>query len=577
MSLDDREEFWFARLQDVGRSLVTELDVDVVLDRVLATAREVTGARYAAVGVLNSERTKLSRFLTAGVDEQVHLAIGDLPTGRGVLGFLIEHPEPLRLADVGRHARSYGFPAAHPQMRSFLGTPIVIHGEVWGNLYLTEKQHSAEFSEQDVRAAVILSDWAAVAIHNARLYEASELRRREAEKAVRSLEVTRDVAVAIGSEIALEHVLELIAKRGRALVGARSLVIMLREGEDLVVHASAGHAEDQRGARLPIAGSTSGQVLEGGRAERVPDVDARLRIAPSSFGVAGAHTALLVPMLYRGQALGLLAAFDRGADGEMFSEDDEQLLRSFAASAATAVALAQSVLADRLRSTFSAADAERKRWARELHDETLQGLAGLRVLLSAALRGDDLPHARAAMRDAVQRIEVEVDNLRSIITDLRPAALDELGLRAAIEALLDRHQEQSGLKIEHDLTIASRTAEAGRLDGELETAVYRIVQEALTNVLKHANAERVRVAIRERDGELLIEVQDDGGGFDIGAVAHGFGLTGIKERVSLTGGELSIDSGEGGTLLSIRLPALRSGRADVADRHADSHESRQAV
>jgi signal transduction histidine kinase len=566
MSVDDPRELWFARLLDVGRSLVTELDADLVLGRVLETAREVTGARYAAIGVLNDQRTELSRFLTAGVDEQTHHAIGDLPTGRGVLGVLIEHPEPLRLTDVGRHPRSYGFPAAHPQMRSFLGAPIVIRGEAWGNLYLAEKEQSSEFSEQDERAAVILADWAAVAINNARLYEASELRRQEAEKAVRSLEVTRDVAVAIGSEIALEHVLELIAKRGRALVDAKSLVIMLREGEDLVVHASAGHVQDQRGTRLPVVGSTSGLVLERGRPERVADVDARLRIARSEFGVTDAHTALLVPMLYRGEALGLLAAFDRGFDSATFREDDEQMLHAFAASAGTAVALAQSVLADRLRSTLSAADAERKRWARELHDETLQGLAGLRLLLSAVLRGDDLPQAHAAMRDAVKRVEVEIENLRSIITDLRPAALDELGLRAAIEALLDRHREQNGLTIEHNLTIPTRETEDGRLNGDLETAVYRIVQEALTNVVKHANAEKVRLAIREHDGALLVEVQDDGVGFDTTTVDRGFGLTGIEERVSLAGGELGIDSNDGGTLLSIRLPAQRSGKRDAGDR-----------
>ncbi len=240
------------------------------------------------------------------------------------------------------------------------------------------------------------------------------------------------------------------------------------------------------------------------------------------------------------------------------------MLRSFAASAATAVALAQSVLADRLRSTLSAADAERKRWARELHDETLQGLGGLRILLSAALRGDDLSQAQSAMRDAVERIEIEVENLRSIITDLRPAALDELGLRTAIETLLDRHQEQSGLTIEHDLTIPSRETEAGRLDGDLETAVYRIVQEALTNVVKHANAEKVRLTMREHDGELLIEIQDDGDGFDTHAADHGFGLAGIQERVSLTGGELNIRSDDGGTLLTVRLPARRSGNLDAS-------------
>lgn len=555
------DDLWLRRLLEVGRSLVTELDLDVVLDRVLETAREVTGARYAAVGVLNERRTELKQFLTSGVDEDTHRAIGDLPRGRGVLGALIEDPEPLRLRDVGTHPRSYGFPVGHPVMRSFLGVPVLVRGEAWGNLYLTEKEGGGEFTDSDEQAAVTLADWAAVAIENARLYETSEHRRRELEKAVRGLEATRDVAVAIGGEIALEHVLELIAKRGRALVGARSLVIMLCEGDELVVHASAGHAQEARGVRLPIGDSTSGQVLERRRPERITDVDARLGIAPSEFGVQDAHTALLVPMLYRGAAVGVLAAFDRGEGASAFSEDDEQMLRTFAASAATAVALAQSVLADRLRASLAAADEERRRWARELHDETLQGLGGLRVLLSAALRRGDLDTAQAAMREAVERIEQEIGNLRSIISDLRPAALDELGLRAAIDSLLDRHQERNGLEIEREL--AASGAEEGRLEEELETTVYRLVQEALTNIVKHAHASHVRVLVGESEGSLLIEVQDDGSGIDPVRLNQGFGLAGMRERVGLAGGTLAIEPREPGTLVCARLPVRRRGELGI--------------
>jgi signal transduction histidine kinase len=473
---------------------------------------------------------------------------------------MIDHPQPLRLAEVGQHPSSYGFPAGHPVMRSFLGVPIAIRGEVWGNLYLTEKQ-GGEFTAQDEEAAVILADWAAIAIDNARLYETSERRRAEAEKAFRGLEATSDVAVAIGGEIALENVLELIVKRGRVLVDARSVVIMQRDGEELVVQASAGHVREARGVRLPIAGSTSGQVLEHRRAERITDVARRLRIAPSEFGVPDAQTALLVPMVYRGEAVGVLAAFDRGQDGEVFTEDDEQMLRTFAVSAATAVALAQSVQADRLRSSLDAADAERRRWARDLHDETLQGLGGLRLLLSSALRGGDPDRSQEAMREAVTQIEQEIENLRAIITELRPAALDELGLRTAIEGLLDRHREQSGFQIDAELELPGPAAGAERLDEDLETAVYRLLQEALTNVAKHARASNVRVAVRESDGELLVEVQDDGAGFDSETGSQGFGLAGMRERVSLADGTLEVDSGEQGTLVRACLPARHRGRA----------------
>ncbi|HTA33057.1 MAG TPA: GAF domain-containing sensor histidine kinase [Solirubrobacteraceae bacterium] len=564
------DELWIRRLLDVGRELVTELDLGIVLDRVLQTAREITGAHYAALGILNEQRSELEQFLTSGVDEQTKRSIGDLPRGRGVLGALIENPQPLRLADVGQHPSSYGFPAGHPVMRSFLGVPIQIRGEVWGNLYLTEKE-GGEFSERDEEAAVILADWAAVAIDNARLYERSERRRQEAERAIRGLEATRDVAVAIGGEIALEHVLELIVKRGRALVGARSLVIMLRDGHELVVRASAGHVETMQGTRLPIADSTSGQVLERGRPERITDVTARLRIAPSEFGVADSQTALLVPMLYRGDGVGVLAAFDRGEEGSAFSEDDEQLMRTFAASAATAVALAQSVQSDRLRSSLAAADAERRRWARELHDETLQGLGGLRVLLSSARRREDLALAQEAMGEAIEHIEREIANLRSIITELRPAALDELGLRTAIEALLARHREQSGFEVDGELELPGPSTGEARFSEELETTVYRLVQEALTNVAKHARASRVRVAVAESDGELRVEVQDDGTGFDPELSSDGFGLAGMRERVALAGGTLGVDSGEQGTIVRACLPTLEG--AQVARSGAEQAAS----
>ena len=380
---------------------------------------------------------------------------------------------------------------------------------------------------------MILADWAAVAINNARLYETSERRRQEAEKAFRGLEATRDVAVAIGGEIALEHVLELIVKRGRALVGARSLVIMLRDGHELVVQASAGHVEsDARRA----AADRRVHLRAGARTRRVPSG------SPTSPHACGSRRRSSVSPTPRPRcwcrcstaatAVGVLAAFDRGAEGNVFSEDDEQMLRTFAASAATAVALAQSVQSDRLRSSLAAADAERRRWARELHDETLQGLGGLRLLLSSARRGDDLDRAQAAMGEAVEHIEREIANLRSIITELRPAALDELGLRTAIEALLDRHREQHALEVDSELQLPGPAKEETRFSDELETTVYRLVQEALTNVAKHARARHVSVVVTESDDELPIEVKDDGAGFDPPASSDGFGLAGMHERVS---------------------------------------------
>ena len=555
------------RLLDVGRALIGELNPETVLERVLEEACSITGARYAALGVLDEERAGLERFLTRGIDPTTQQTIGDLPKGRGVLGVLIEDPRPLRLADVGDHPKSYGFPTGHPVMRSFLGVPVLIRGRAWGNLYLTEKRDGGPFTDGDEEAAVVLAEWAGTAIENARVYEHTERRREEAEQALRALEAAHDIADAVGGVPDLDRVLELIAKRGRALVNARTLLIMLRERDELVVTASAGHATDCKDRRVPVSGSTSGQVLERGRPQRLGDAAAQMRVAVQSLGVPTASSALLVPMLHHGAGIGVLAAFDRGEEGAEFTTGDEQLLRTFAASAANAVALNRSVTADRLRSAIVAADAERGRWARELHDQTLQALGGLRVLLASALRRGDPASNREAVRQAVEDIELEIDNLRAIITDLRPSLLDDLGLIPAIDALLDRRR-QTGLEITREFVLGDR-ADAERVFApELETTIYRLIQEALTNAVKHAGAETVRVLVQASELEVIVEVQDDGRGFDTTVRSDGFGLAGIRERVYLAGGRLELQSGEGGTLIRALLPA-RAAAAPTAASAAD--------
>lgn len=569
---------WIRRLLDVGRALMSELDQETVLRRMLEIACEATGARYAAIGVLNTQRTGLEGFVTHGMDEQTRRHIGDLPIGRGVLGVLIDDPRSLRLDDISRHPRSYGFPAGHPVMRSFLGVPILIGGEAWGNLYLTEKQSGHHFTEQDEQAAVVLAKWTATAIENARIYHTSEKRRTELEQAVLGLQATRDIAIAIGSDLSLEHALELIVKRGRALVGARSVLIMLRDGADLVVSAGAGDLDDVRGTRLPVAGSTSGEVLERRRPQRIAEVTERLRIVPQ--GVLDAphpHTALVMPLVHRGDSVGVLVAFDRGVEGNGFTEEDERLLETFAASAATAVAMAQSAQSDRMRSALAAADAERRRWGRELHDETLQGLGGLRLLISSALRRGEPSHLANAADEAIGHIEREIRNLRAIISELRPAALDELGLRAAIETLVEHHRELHELDIACDLGLPDPGAGEARLDPELEVGVYRLVQEAFTNVVKHAEASTVWLAVHLHGDVVAVEVRDDGVGFSTDSRSEGFGLVGMRERARLAEGALTIQSSPGaGTVVRARLSAA-SGEPELQAMISEDRRARRGA
>jgi signal transduction histidine kinase len=538
------------RLIVVGRSLLSELDLDVVLHSVLQTARELTDARYAALAVLDEGRREFAQFLTHGVDDRTHRAIGQQPRGRGTLGLLIDDPRPLRIADVASDPRSYGFPAGHPPMGSFLGVPILIRGEAWGNLYITEKA-DGEFDQADEDTVVVLADWAAIAIENARLYRTVDARRAQLEAAVRGFEATAAIARAVGGETELDPVLDLIVKRGRALIEARAVLILLRESNDLVVAAGSGQVDLRNRARLPVTDSTSGEVLRAGTARRTTDVVHDLRIRPAALGVPDATAALLVPLVYRGERLGVLVAFDRLSSDEGFSAHDEEVLTAFAASAATAVATAKTVAADRLRRSIEAAEAERRRWARELHDETLQGLGGLKLLLSQASRLDHPDATGSVLRRAIDDVSREIENLRAIITELRPAALDQLGLRPALASLAQRTASVAGLDVATDFALRD---DDRRLSPALETTAYRLVQEALTNVVKHACASRVEIVVHEAAEALDVCVADDGTGFDAAAANTGYGLVSMRERVELAGGALHVKSGPTGTAVSAHLP-----------------------
>jgi signal transduction histidine kinase len=516
------------RLLDLGPTLVAELDLDAVLDHLLETACEITGARYAALGILDERRRGLSAFLTRGVDDATRARIGDPPRGRGVLGLIVDDLRPLRLDDVTKHPQSYGFPPGHPPMKTFLGVPVIIRGQAWGNLYLTEKEGGEPFDEGDERAVVTLAAWASIAIENARLYEAAERRSAELERAVRGLEATSAIARAVGAETSSDSILQLIVDRGRSLIGARRVVAALARGGELSVVAGAGEADDPPPGLLD-------EVFRTGEPHRDDD-------------------GLVVPMRYRTRTVGVLAALRDPGGRDAFTDEDEELLVSFAASAATAVATAQTVERDRLRYALQAAEEERRRWARELHDETLQALGALRLSLAAAAREPDPDRLRELVREAVGQIQGEVANLRAIITDLRPAALDQLGLEPALEALVSRVASVEGLDIETDLELRP-------LDGEVETTIYRLVQESLTNIARHAAANHVSVSVHAGDERVEIEVRDDGRGFDPEADVGGFGLRGMRERVALVGGTLELTSGMGGTTVRASVPVVPEGPA----------------
>jgi GAF domain-containing protein len=330
------------RLFEAGYQLLGEHQLPSLLERLLQTARELTGARYAAVGLLDERGERFAEFVTAGVEPAVERRIGERPRGRGVLGLLISDPRPLRLARISDHPRSYGFPSGHPPMESFLGVPIVIGGRVWGNLYLTEKRGGAQFDAADEEALVVLSSWAGVAVHSARRLKDSEERRAELEWAVSAFEATSEIARAVGGEMRLERVLELIAKRSRALVEASGVAILLADRGEFAVAAVAGDIPRSIvGARISASDSTAARVLGTGRPERVAEITRLTRFALAELGVRPT-AALFVPLEFRGEKVGVIEAVDR-LGGPQFRPQDERMLLAAAASAATAVATAQSV------------------------------------------------------------------------------------------------------------------------------------------------------------------------------------------------------------------------------------------
>ena len=564
-------------LVELGRSVLAESELETILERVLEAAREFTGARYAALGVLDEERRQLERFITVGIDRETRRQLGDPPRGHGVLGELIREPRPLRLPDVGAHPRSYGFPIGHPPMTTFLGVPIMLRGEAWGNLYLTDKK-DGEFTEADEEAVVMLAEWASIAIVNARRLAEVRERRDELEQAIGAMSATVEISRALAGETDLERILQLIAKRGRALVGARALVIELVRGDRVRIAAIAGEADQSLvGRELATDGTVAALALRTRRAQRLTDEvnRARFEAGLGSLGIE-ATAGLIVPLTFRNSAPGVLIALDPLRGGE-FTAGDERLLTSFAVSAASAVVTARSLSLEQLRAREAATEDERRRWARELHDETLQGLGALRVALSAARRIDDPERWGDALSDAIEQLDNEIASLRGIIADVRPASLDELGTQAALEALADRTRAAG---VEVDLTVdldweAGR--EPARHEPELETAVYRIVQEAITNAAKHSGSDSICVTVRDEAPVVTIEVRDEGRGFDPASRTNGFGLAGMHERVESLGGSLSVESAPGrGTTVSVRLPVQRRPQA-AADREVSAPESRSGV
>ncbi len=536
----------FRALLEATEAIGSESSLAALLERLVKTAAELTDARYAALGVIDPAGRDLEQFVTWGVDEEIRAAIGDPPRGRGILGVLIADAKPLRLHDLSKDARSVGFPPNHPPMRAFLGVPITLRGVAYGNFYLTEKSAGVDFSDEDQEIVKLLAGQAAVAIENTRLYEATTHWSAQ-------LESLNEIGNALATETDLSTLLALVARRLRELLDARLVAVMLPAGDDdLRFAAVAGEGGDEfLGRTLPRATSKTGRVFDRGQSERSDSILDDPEVSRDVIHGFGLRTGLWVPLVVRSGTIGVIAVHDKFTPDARFTDNDLRLAETFASRAAVAVDLSQRIARDALRRIVDAQELERRRLARELHDETGQALSsillGLKVL-DAKVEDDDVRASVASVRELVVST---LQDVRRLAVELRPKVLDDFGLVPALERLTDLFGSQTGIRVRFESSVGDE-----RLPSEVETALYRIVQESLTNIVKHSRASSISVLLVRKPGAVAAVIEDDGEGFDpANSRDGGFGLEGMRERVGLLDGRLHVESAPGaGTSLFAEVP-----------------------
>ncbi|SCF33870.1 GAF domain-containing protein [Micromonospora chaiyaphumensis] len=507
-------------LLDAVVGIGSDLDLRSTLQRIVASACELVGARYGALGVIGADRL-LHDFIVHGISDELHAEIGELPHGRGVLGLLIDDPRPLRMPDITRHPRSYGFPPNHPPMHSFLGVPVRIRDHVFGNLYLAEKQGAAEFTEDDEEIVVALAAAAGVAIENARLYALAH--RRE-----RWLAATAEITSVLLGEVRRTDALTLVARRAREVADAvLALVLLYDEDErhftvEVVDGADGSTARKLIGAVLPAGETTFAGSVTDRRHELLENL---AEAAPWPHPVV-AGPAVVSPLAAADTLHGVLVVAHRPDRGPA-AEDDVALLGSFAGQAALAMERARGQEERELLVVLE----DRERIARDLHDVVIQRLFATGLQLQSG--------AMNARPEVAKRINQAVDDLDATIRDIRRTIFElrtpmSAALRTEIREAIEAAAESLGYRPGLDLVGPIDSAVPDQLRPEL-TAVLR---EALSNAVRHARADRVSVRVQVDAGWVSVTVTDDGVGCDPEAARSG--LVNLRERAERLGGDFQL-------------------------------------
>ncbi|SDI08719.1 Histidine kinase [Sinosporangium album] len=518
----------------------SDLDLPTVLRRMVEAATKLVDARYGALGVIGDGGT-LVEFIPVGLTEEEIAGIAHWPHGKGLLGLLIKDPRPLRLSDIADHPESYGFPPGHPPMRAFLGVPIRVRDEVFGNLYLTEKVGGGAFEEEDEAIVSALATAAGIAIENARLYE--ESRRRET-----WLQISSELTTGLLSGTDVRRVLALMALRTREMTDADTVTIGFPHGGTLRVEIADGLGESAlRGREAPIEGTLPGEALRTGRSQTCADISGRAADTPLVADLP-LGSALAVP-LAAGQRVQGVLGLAKHAGRPPFTEADIRMVETLAGQAGVALELAEARKdAERLHLLE-----DRDRIAKDLHDVVIQRLFAVAMTLMSTVRLVDDATASPRLQHAVDELDETIRQIRSTIFALQtPRDGAAPGVRAQIMELVESSRGHLGFM------------PGVRMEGPVDTTVpdeiadqlLAVLREALSNVVRHARAGRVDVLV-EAAGELLLRVQDDGVGLRAGG--HRSGLRNLQDRAERLGGRFSVESPEaGGTVLEWVVP-LTSG------------------
>ncbi|MBO0846309.1 MAG: GAF domain-containing protein [Nocardioides sp.] len=524
-------------LLEANRAIVRDLDLPVLLRRIVEAAVDLVGAEYGALGVVAAEGAGLEEFIHVGVDDATADAIGHLPEGKGLLGLLIERPEVIRLDDLSSHPRSVGFPENHPAMRGFLGVPVRVRDEVFGNLYLT-RTDDRPFSSHDEEVVLALAATAGVVIENARLFADAALRQRWL---AASADITRRVLEGDAAALAL------IASDARRLAdGDLATVVLPEDGLLRVAVADGAEGAGLQGNTYPGAMTWSELVLETGQPVRIADaaetVDARGRTIYMA-GHARVGPVMVLPLLGRERVRGTLVVA-RAPHRRPFSQTDVEMATAFAGAASVAIELAEARRHEQRVLLLE----DRARIARDLHDHVIQQVFAAGLVLQAAVQRLGDTEDAAGLQQVIGNLDAAIRQIRISIFQLHPTS--DVGLRSSVMALVDELRPGLGLdpRLDFEGPVDSVASE------DLARDVVAVVREALTNVAKHAHASTVELHVHATSAELSVSVADDGRG--IGPTSRRSGLDNLRRRAESRGGSMTVADlpDPGGTSLVWTVP-----------------------